>query len=104
MNKIKSISRVALVLFLSSQMVGAQGTRIEMPKNKYSVEQDVQLGRQAAAEVARQMPLLPENSDANRYVASVGKRLVAAIPPQFQEPAFRYQFRVVNARDINAFA
>jgi Zn-dependent protease with chaperone function len=104
MNKIKSISSLALVLFLSSQMVGAQGTRIEMPKNKYSVEQDVQLGRQAAAEVERQMPLLPQNSDVNRYVESVGKRLVAAIPPQFQESAFRYQFRVVNARDINAFA
>jgi predicted Zn-dependent protease len=104
MNKIKSISSLALVLFLSSQMVEAQGTRIEMPRNKYTVEQDVQLGRQAAAEISRQMPLLPENSDPNRYVESVGKRLVAAIPPQFQERAFRYQFRVVNARDINAFA
>jgi predicted Zn-dependent protease len=30
--------------------------------------------------------------------------LAAAIPPQFQHPEFRYQFDVVNASDINAFA
>jgi hypothetical protein len=50
------------------------------------------------------MPLLPENSDADRYVENVGRRLVAAIPSQFQQPAFKYSFSVVNARDINAFA
>jgi predicted Zn-dependent protease len=34
----------------------------------------------------------------------VGERLVAAIPQQFQHPEFDYFFKVVNARDINAFA
>ncbi|MFH4202114.1 M48 family metalloprotease, partial [Acinetobacter baumannii] len=38
------------------------------------------------------------------YVERVGQRLVAAIPPEFQHPEFRYMFKVVNARDINAFA
>src|SRR6185369_15338800 len=33
-----------------------------------------------------------------------GRRLVAAIPPEFQHPEFQYYFKVVNARDINAFA
>lgn len=111
MNKIKKIksfssliSSLSLMLFFATQLVEAQGTRIEMPKNKYSVEQDVQLGREAAAQVERQMPLLPENSEANRYIANVGRRLVEAIPPQFRQPAFQYRFRIVNARDINAFA
>jgi hypothetical protein len=111
MNKIRSkrineklVSGLALVLFLAPNAIRAQGTRIDMPKNRYTVEQDVELGRQAANEIARQMPLLPENSVADRYVESVGRRLVAAIPPQFRQPAFKYQFRVVNARDINAFA
>ena len=36
---------------------GAQ-TRIERHGNSYTPEQDVELGRQAAAEVRRQMPLL----------------------------------------------
>jgi beta-barrel assembly-enhancing protease len=111
MNKIKSKSIkgklmpvLVLVLFLAPDAIRAQGTRIDMPKNRYTVEQDVELGRQAAKEVAQQMPLLPENSDADRYVEEVGRRLVAAVPAQFRQPAFRYQFRVVNARDINAFA
>src|SRR5262249_24970331 len=33
-----------------------------------------------------------------------GRRLVASIPSQFQHPEFQYYFKVVNARDINAFA
>ena len=34
----------------------------------------------------------------------VGERLVRAIPTQFQQTAFDYQFEIVNASDINAFA
>ena len=82
----------------------AQGTRIAMPKNNYRPADDVKLGRQAANEVERQMPLLPKNSNANNYVERVGQRLVAAIPRELSYPEFRYEFSVVNARDINAFA
>jgi predicted Zn-dependent protease len=82
----------------------AQGTQITPPKNRYSAAEDVQLGREAANEVVRQMPLLPENGDVDSYVERVGARLVEAIPPQFRHNEFRYEFSVVNARDINAFA
>ncbi len=82
----------------------AQATRIEAPKNKYQLAQDVQIGRQAAAEVEKQMPTSQEGSAVDNYVESVGRRLVAAIPPQFQHREFTYEFDVVNARDINAFA
>ncbi|MEP6703724.1 MAG: M48 family metallopeptidase [Acidobacteriota bacterium] len=78
-------------------------TRITMPKNRYKVQDDVKLGRDASREVARQFPLLNDNQT-ERYVESVGERLVAAIPPEFQQPAFSYEFDVVNASDINAFA
>lgn len=78
-------------------------TRISMPKNKYKVQDDVKLGNQAAAEVDKQFPIL-NDSDAQRYVSTVGERLVRAIPQQFQQAAFDYRFKVVNARDINAFA
>lgn len=95
---------LAAALVLMPLMVMAQGTRIQMPKNKYSLQQDVQLGQEAAAEIRRQMPILPENSEVDRYVESVGNRLIAAIPREYQQRAFRYEFDVVNARDINAFA
>jgi len=78
-------------------------TRISMPRNKYDVQEDVKLGRQAAAEVSKQFPML-DDRQTKRYVESVGRRLVAAIPPEFNQPAFDYEFDVVNASDINAFA
>jgi hypothetical protein len=78
-------------------------TRVEMPKNRYSVQEDVQVGQQAAQQVYQQMPILRDQY-IDDYIDSVGRRLVAAIPPEFQQPGFRYSFDVVNARDINAFA
>jgi hypothetical protein len=78
-------------------------TQIKYHSNKYKVTDDVRLGQQAAAEAERQFPLL-RDSEVSGYVEGVGRRLVASIPPEFQHPEFRYYFRVINARDINAFA
>ena len=78
-------------------------TRVELPKNKYKIQDDVKIGREASQEVERQFPIL-NDYEATRYVQNVGARLVRAIPQQFQQPAFNYNFKVVNARDINAFA
>jgi Zn-dependent protease with chaperone function len=78
-------------------------TQIKLHSNKYKVSDDVQLGRKAAQEVEAQMPVL-RDQDVENYVSRVGQRLVSSIPSQFQHPGFQYYFRVVNARDINAFA
>ncbi len=78
-------------------------TRITAPKNSFTPAQDVQVGQKAAAEVRQQMPLL-DDSQVQSYVERIGRRLVQAIPPEFQHPEFRYTFQVVNASDINAFA
>jgi len=78
-------------------------TQIKLHSNKYSPADDVKLGRQAAAEAEQQFPLL-RDAEVNAYVERVGQRLVAAIPPEFQHPEFRYYFKVLNASDINAFA
>ena len=81
----------------------AQGTRIVAPKNGYKIQDDVQAGQQAAREAEQQLPILNDN-EVNNYLERVGQRLVSAIPQEFQHPEFRYFFKVVNARDINAFA
>ena len=78
-------------------------TRIERPKNKYKVSDDVKLGDDNARKIEQQFPILNDR-EATRYVSQVGERLVAAIPQQFREPAFDYRFEIVNASDINAFA
>ena len=91
-----------LAVFAMPLSILAQ-TRIEMPKNKYNVLDDVELGRKASQQVHQQMPILRDGA-VDEYVESVGRRLVAAIPEQFQQSQFSYSFDVVNARDINAFA
>lgn len=78
-------------------------TRISYHSNRYSPNDDVKAGQQAAAEVERQMPILRDQV-ATDYLRTIGDRLVAAIPQEFQHPEFRYQFKIVDVRDINAFA
>jgi hypothetical protein len=78
-------------------------TQIKYHSNKYKTADDVKVGRQAAAEVEQQLPILRDN-DATSYVSRVGQRLVSSIPSEFQHPEFQYYFKIVNASDINAFA
>ncbi|HSE31320.1 MAG TPA: M48 family metallopeptidase [Pyrinomonadaceae bacterium] len=99
----KWIAWIVIVAFCAMPSSLIAQTQIKYHSNKYKVEDDVKLGRQAAAEVEQQLPLL-RDAEVERYVERIGQRLVASIPTQFQQPQFRYTFKVVNARDINAFA
>jgi len=89
-------------VLLSVIALGGQAV-ITPPSNKYTPEQDVELGRKAAAEVEQQLPLLRE-ADVTSFIESTGRRLVSAIPVDLRHPEFRYSFQVVNAKEINAFA
>jgi hypothetical protein len=100
--QIRLIAFIALLLFTAIAV--GEGTKITPPKNGYSPSDDVQLGKEVAAQVSKELPLLPENEDADNYVERVGAILAAAIPPEFQHSEFHYDFSVVNASDINAFA
>ncbi|HWC20480.1 MAG TPA: M48 family metallopeptidase [Terriglobales bacterium] len=64
-------------------------------------EQQIQLGQQAAAEVYKQMPVLPDNSPSAQYVKRLGKRLASVIPAEVSWP---YDFHVIPEKEINAFA
>jgi beta-barrel assembly-enhancing protease len=99
-----AVINLSMLIALMPALTRAQGTKLQAPKNKYSVQDDVKLGQQAATEVRQQMPTLAENSSTDAYVERVGERLIGAIPPEYQNRAFRYSFDVVNASDINAFA
>jgi Zn-dependent protease with chaperone function len=78
-------------------------TVIKLPKNKYTPEQDVQLGREAAAEVRKQYPVIKDERIA-RYLSALGDRLVAAAPAELNNPVYEYSFTPVNLKEINAFA
>src|SRR6185369_16852629 len=99
------LSRILFfVLMIPAVFVLAEGTKITPPQNKFALSHDVEVGREAAAQVRQELPLLPENGDIDAYVKRVGQGLVAAIPSDYSHPEFRYEFRVVNVSDINAFA
>ncbi len=94
--------RLALVLVCATAVVSAQ-TKITPPKNKYTPEQDVKLGQEAAAEVRREYPLI-EDRQIDAYLDELGRRLVAQAPAALNNPVFQYSFTPVNLKDINAFA
>ncbi|PWT90022.1 MAG: hypothetical protein C5B55_10375 [Blastocatellia bacterium] len=97
------VAWIALLAICATPLSLVAQTQISYHNNKYSPQDDVKLGRQAAQEAERQFPILRDET-VRAYVERVGQRLVAAIPPEFQHPEFHYYFKVVNANDINAFA
>jgi Zn-dependent protease with chaperone function len=97
------VAWITLVAFCVMPVSFFAQTKISYHSNKFSPQDDVKVGRQAAQEAEQQLPLL-RDEEVRSYVERVGQRLVASIPPEFQHPEFRYYFKVVNARDINAFA
>jgi len=98
----KLMSRAVIILILTASSVAAQ-TKVTPPKNKYTPQQDVQIGQEAAAEVRRQYPLI-NNDQIETYLERLGNRLVEAAPRELNNPAFQYSFTPVNLKDINAFA
>ncbi len=99
----RSIASFHLVAALLVALPLSAQTKITAPKNKYSPQQDVQIGREAAAEVRKEYPLLRDGS-VDTFVDEMGERLVSEIPAEFRHPGFEYSFDVVNMSDINAFA
>ena len=93
---------VILTVLIASMTVLSQ-TEIKLRSNKYSEADDVKLGHEAAGEIEKKLTLVRDN-ETSRYLASVGNRLAQAIPEQFQHGPFEYTFKVVDAKEINAFA
>ena len=77
----------------------AERTRLKPGSNAYSPAQDVEMGRQATAEVEQQLPML-NNRQVDDYLNRLGKRLAGYAPGE----KFPYQFKGVNDAAINAFA
>ena len=93
---------IAVAITITPSATLAQ-TPIKIHSNKFALADDVKLGQQAAAEAEKKMQLV-RDSKLEAYVAHVGARLAGAIPQEFQHPEFQYSFKVVDAKEINAFA
>jgi Zn-dependent protease with chaperone function len=66
----------------------------------FSTQEEIQAGQQAAAEIPRQLPLLPDSDPVARYVQRLGMELASHAPGE----KWPYSFHVVNQKEINAFA
>jgi Zn-dependent protease with chaperone function len=89
------------VAFLSPTLsVGAQVAIKRAPSgfNLFSVQQDVEIGRQSAADLERRLQLVT-STRTSRYLASIGSLLAAQVPGA----AYPFEVRVVNTPDVNAF-
>jgi hypothetical protein len=95
-------TQLLLALTLTSAIASAQ-TRVTPPENKYEPSEDVKLGREAAAEARRELPVM-RDAAVDAYIDNIGRRLVNQIRSDLRHPGFDYSFDVVNVRDINAFA
>ena len=92
------------MLALSVSVTGLLAqTVVKPPKNGYTPQQDVELGREAAAEVREQYPVIKDERIV-RYLTRLGDRLVAVAPPELNESVYEYSFTPVNVKEINAFA
>ena len=95
-------TRVIVILFILTALVSAQGpTRFHPGFNLFSKDQDVQLGKESAAEVRKKMPVI-QDPFLTDYVNRVGKRLAAS--QEAQASGFPFTFEVVADPSINAFA
>ena len=94
---------LTLLLVVPLDLLG-QGTEPVLPnpgKPGMSKQQQEQLGLQAVGEVYKQMPVLPDSNPVTQYVQQLGKKLETVIP---KDKSWPYQFHVIPAADINAFA
>src|SRR5688572_1302943 len=89
MGRQRLIAWVSLVAIALMPLSAIAQTQIKYHSNKYSVQDDVTLGRRAAQEVEQQFPLM-RDSQVENYVEDVGRRLVSAIPCQFQDMGVTY--------------
>jgi beta-barrel assembly-enhancing protease len=91
--------RAAGVFILAAGLLWAAPRELKPGFNLFSQQQDVQLGRELAAQVDRQVPRL-RDSEVEAYVARIGRRLAA----QPEAGRFPYTFKVTADRSVNAFA
>jgi Zn-dependent protease with chaperone function len=91
---------VAMLVVMPGVASAREQLRFKPGFNFFSAQQDVQLGREASAEVEKQLPLV-KDSQVERYVTDLGRRLAGLAPGNTDYP---WTFKVVNSQDINAFA
>src|SRR5262245_23158434 len=91
------IAALVTIAHLSVSSLFAQ-TVVKLPKNRFTPQQDVQIGTEGAAEVRQQYPIIQDERIAS-YLTTLGDRLVAAAPAELKQPVYQYSFTPVNLKE-----
>jgi beta-barrel assembly-enhancing protease len=110
MKRLAGYARPAMAVVLAFLLAGTPTWGNDDPKKgrvttnptagSYTIEQEVEYGQKAIPEIERELPLLPVDHPASKYIDQLGHKL-AAVAPGYKFP---YTFRVVKQKEINAFA
>src|SRR5271166_1490888 len=95
---------IALILFVcaaNTSFARKPGDPLKPGFNTYSKQQDIELGKQAAAQIKQRYQQV-QNKDLQAYVQKVGARL--AKTPSAAASGFPFSFTLLNYKEINAFA
>lgn len=97
------VTRVVLVLLVMAPVLarGAEHLVFKPGFNLFSAQQDIQLGKENAAQIDKELPLVAD-PQVLRYINDLGKRLVTFAPNN--DSQYIWTFKVVNSSEINAFA
>ncbi len=87
-------------MVLPAVAFAAEQLRFKPGFNLYSHDEDIQVGREGVAQVEKEVPLVKDPA-VERYVSDLGRRLAGFAPGNTDYP---WTFKVVNSREINAFA
>ena len=94
------IRLVLVALIVVSLTALGQRTKLKPGLNNYSPADDIKLGQKVAQDAEKSLTLVSDR-EVTTYVATLGQRLVSKAP---NENKFPFTFKVVNEREINAFA
>ncbi|MCU1339704.1 MAG: peptidase Ste24p [Bryobacterales bacterium] len=91
--------RVLTILFALGLTLSAQLKELKPGFNLFSPQQDIQLGKEAAVEVEKSMPVV-KNEELTAYLSRIGGRLAKSK----HAGTFPFSFTAINDKSINAFA
>jgi len=92
---------VACAIFPGAGITAAQRTQLKPGWNMFSAQQDISLGKQAALDAQKQLPLC-NAPKVDAYLTQLGMKLVAHLDTH--GATYPWEFHCVNDRAINAFA
>src|SRR5437762_12526839 len=89
-----------VALIVLSMTVFAERTKLKPGFNSFSPAQDVQMGKEVAQQAEKELNLVTDR-EVTSYIAALGEKLAAKTP---NENKFPFTFKVVDEKEINAFA